>query len=90
LTESAITVYGSDHPDVARDANNIGAILQTRRDLDGALGYAQRALKINEKVYGPEHPNVPSAPTISGKFSWPKETSFPALETAKNPNRTDG
>ena len=33
-------------------------ILQAKGDLDGALRYTQRALTIDEKVYGPDHPNV--------------------------------
>jgi tetratricopeptide (TPR) repeat protein len=52
------TVYGPDHPEVAKNANNIGQILQDKGDLDGALQYAQRALKIDETVYGPNHPLV--------------------------------
>jgi hypothetical protein len=33
-----------------------GRALQAKGDLDGALQYAQRALTIDEKVYGPSHP----------------------------------
>jgi tetratricopeptide (TPR) repeat protein len=43
---------------VATCANNIGQILEAKGDLEGALSYSQRALKIYEKVYGPDHPNV--------------------------------
>jgi len=43
---------------VAIIASNIGQILQAKGDLDGALAYTERALKIDEKVFGPEHPNV--------------------------------
>ena len=43
-------VYGPDHPAVAADANNIGMILQDKGDLDGALEYTQRALRIAEKA----------------------------------------
>jgi hypothetical protein len=34
------------------------AILQAKGDLDGALTYTQRALKIDEKVYGPDNPTT--------------------------------
>ncbi len=39
-------------------ADQLGQILQAKGDLEGALSNAQRALKIGEKVYGPDHPNV--------------------------------
>jgi tetratricopeptide (TPR) repeat protein len=39
-------------------AAQMGAALLLKGDLDGALSYAQRALKIDEKVYGPNHPAV--------------------------------
>ncbi|HEV2992556.1 MAG TPA: tetratricopeptide repeat protein, partial [Candidatus Angelobacter sp.] len=51
-------VYGSDHPNVAAVANNIGQILKEQGDLAGALEYSQRALQIDEQVYGPDHPSV--------------------------------
>ncbi|MEX2304427.1 MAG: tetratricopeptide repeat protein [Bryobacterales bacterium] len=47
-----------DHPEVARDANNIGQILQAQGDLAGALKHAQRALRVFEKVFGPDHPQT--------------------------------
>ena len=43
---------------MARDANNIGMVLHSKGDLDGALRYSQRALQIDEKVYGPDNPQV--------------------------------
>jgi len=36
----------------------LGIVLENKGDLDGALGYAQRAFEIDKKVYGPEHSNV--------------------------------
>jgi hypothetical protein len=47
-------VYGPDHPTVATIANNIGQILKDKGDLDAALSCMQRALMINEEVYGPD------------------------------------
>ncbi len=49
-------VFGPEHPDVARDANNIAMILLAKGDLDGALAYAQRALRIFIQIYGPDNP----------------------------------
>ncbi len=43
---------------VANLSNLLGQILKDKGDLDGALAYVQRALKIDEKVFGPEHPNI--------------------------------
>ena len=50
--------YGPDHPNVARDVNNIGLVLQAQGDLQEARKRFERALKIGEKAYGPDHPNV--------------------------------
>jgi hypothetical protein len=43
---------------VAIRANNIGQILQAKGDLDGALRYTERALKILETNYGTDHPTT--------------------------------
>jgi tetratricopeptide (TPR) repeat protein len=40
------------------DAGNLGLILQAKGDLEGAQRYSERALAIDEKVYGPDHPTV--------------------------------
>jgi Flp pilus assembly protein TadD len=48
-------------PDEALDANLtglLGLILQDRGDLAGAQRQTERALQIDEKVYGPDHPKV--------------------------------
>jgi tetratricopeptide (TPR) repeat protein len=50
--------YGSEHPNVATAASNIGTILQEQGDLAGALEYSRRAFKIDEQVRGPDHPSV--------------------------------
>ena len=54
-------IYGPDHPQVAIDANNIGQILEAKGDAEGALSYIQRALRILEKSYGPNHPTTKQA-----------------------------
>ncbi len=43
---------------MATRANNIGSILKAQRDLTGALESTRRALAIDEKVYGLDHPQV--------------------------------
>jgi len=58
LREGLTLVEGkNDDQHEAQLANQLGVTLQHKGDLDGALSYAQRALKIDEKVYGPDHPS---------------------------------
>ena len=51
-----ITEEGKEHE--ANLSNLLGLTLQAQGDLQGALEWAQRALAIDEKAYGPEHPSV--------------------------------
>lgn len=51
-------LHGPEHPEVAIRANNIGQILHAKGDLEGALRYAKRAVRIRETVYGPDHPST--------------------------------
>lgn len=51
-------VFGPEHPNVGSDVNNIGQILKGKSDLDGALFYIERALRILEKCYGVDHPDT--------------------------------
>ena len=55
ITEAA---YGPDHPDVARDLNNLAQILQDLGQLEAARALQERALAIDEAAYGPDHPDV--------------------------------
>ena len=50
--------YGPDHPNVARDVNDLGGVLRALGDLAGARNHYERALKIDEAVYGRDHPDV--------------------------------
>jgi tetratricopeptide (TPR) repeat protein len=52
------TLFGSDHPTVAIDANNLGSVLRDLGDLHGAQTALQRALAIDEARSGPDHFNV--------------------------------
>ena len=46
--------YGSDHPEVATDLNNLAGLLRPSE----AEPLFRRALAIDEKSYGPDHPEV--------------------------------
>ncbi|MEX2596345.1 MAG: tetratricopeptide repeat protein, partial [Salibacteraceae bacterium] len=50
--------YGPDHPEVARDLNNLAMLLKNTNRLKEAEPLYERALKIDEKTYGRDHPNV--------------------------------
>ena len=54
--------YGPEHPDVARDLNNLAQLLQATNRLAEAEPLMRRALAIDEQSYGPEHPDVASRP----------------------------
>jgi len=49
---------GADQQATSRLLNNVGQYLQTSGEFDEAKATLQRALKISEKIYGPEHPEV--------------------------------
>jgi Tfp pilus assembly protein PilF len=44
--------FGHDHPNVARDLNNLGMVLRDSSDLRGAKAAFERALPIFQKTYG--------------------------------------
>ncbi len=50
--------YGPDHPDVARDLNNLALLLKDTNRLQDAEPLMRRALSIDEFAYGPDHPRV--------------------------------
>jgi tetratricopeptide (TPR) repeat protein len=52
------STYGSYHPAVAIDVNNLGGVLQALGDIEGAKKMFERALAIDEATYGPDHPTV--------------------------------
>ncbi len=55
--------YGPDHPDVARDLNDLALLLQATNRLAEAEPLTRRALAIDEKSLGPDHPNTAKART---------------------------
>jgi tetratricopeptide (TPR) repeat protein len=50
--------YGPEHPNVARDLNNLAQLLKATNRLGEAEPLMRRALAIDEQSYGSEHPNV--------------------------------
>ena len=60
--EAALAVdekrLGPDHPNVARDANDLGLVLRDQYQLDPALAAHARALAIAEAAFGPHHPLI--------------------------------
>jgi tetratricopeptide (TPR) repeat protein len=50
--------YGPDHPNVARDLNNLAQLLKATNHLAEAEPLIRRALAIDEKRYDPNHPAV--------------------------------
>jgi len=51
-------LFEKNHPNVARDVNNIAMILQDKGDLAAALEYLNRSLEIDEKTFGKDNPEV--------------------------------
>jgi tetratricopeptide (TPR) repeat protein len=49
---------GPDHPETARNLNNLGGLLYSQGDFAGARPHYERALSINERMLGPEHPET--------------------------------
>ena len=50
--------FGPDHPDVARDLNNLALLMTATNRHAEAEPLVRRALAIAEKSFGPDHPNV--------------------------------
>jgi tetratricopeptide (TPR) repeat protein len=50
--------FGKDHPNVARDLNNLAQLLQATNRLGEAEPLMRRALAIDEASFGKDHPNV--------------------------------
>lgn len=51
-------VLGQDHPDVAKQLNNLALLCQNQSKHEEVEQYYQRALKIYESNLGPDDPNV--------------------------------
>ncbi|MGC1122969.1 MAG: tetratricopeptide repeat protein, partial [Candidatus Methanofastidiosia archaeon] len=53
-----LAIYGENHPDVARDYNNLGLAWYALGDSRKAIDYYEKALKIDVGIYGENHPDV--------------------------------
>jgi tetratricopeptide (TPR) repeat protein len=53
--------FGKDHPDVARNLNNLALLLKDTNRLAEAEPLMRRALEINEHSLGKDHPNIAKA-----------------------------
>jgi tetratricopeptide (TPR) repeat protein len=51
-------LLGSEHPDTAKDLNNLAMVLRAQGDYDSAASYLKRALAIQEKTLGPDHTDI--------------------------------
>ena len=52
------TAHGRNHPNVARELNNIALVLEAKGDYAGALEKYSEALRIDESYFGRNHPKV--------------------------------
>ena len=50
--------YGPEHPEVARDINNLGRVLKELGDVAGASAAFERALVIYEKLLPANYPST--------------------------------
>jgi tetratricopeptide (TPR) repeat protein len=50
--------FGNDHPNVARDLNNLAQLLQDTNRLAEAEPLIRRSLDIRERSFGNDHPDV--------------------------------
>ncbi|MEZ5353348.1 MAG: tetratricopeptide repeat protein [Bryobacteraceae bacterium] len=57
---------------MARDASNLGQILQAQATSPGRGELTERALRIDEKVFGPDHPNVAIRANNLGQILQPR------------------
>ena len=55
---SDLKTVGEDHPDVARDRNNLGLAYYAKGEFDRAIRYFEQALASDLKTYGEDHPDV--------------------------------
>ena len=55
---SDLKTYGEDHPNVARDRNNLGGAYHALGEYKKAIRYYEQALASDLKTYGEDHPDV--------------------------------
>lgn len=55
---ASLQVLGTNHPDVAKQLNNLALLCQNQGKYEASMGYYRRALAIYEGQLGPDNPNV--------------------------------
>lgn len=55
---ASLQVLGTDHPDVAKQLNNLALLCQNQGKYEAVECYYRRALAIYEGQLGPDNPNV--------------------------------
>jgi len=53
-----LKIFGEEHPEVARNWNNLGLAWNAKGEYDKAIEYYEKALKSDLKTFGEDHPNV--------------------------------
>ena len=51
-------MLGEEHKDTLASLGNLGVFLHNTKDYEGALGYYQQAIRVQEKVLGKTHPDT--------------------------------
>ena len=54
-------VFGDEHPNVARNLNNLAQLLYAQGKTSEALDIMKQVLATTKKIFGPNHPNVKNA-----------------------------
>uniref|UniRef100_A0A2I3GMY6 Kinesin light chain n=1 Tax=Nomascus leucogenys TaxID=61853 RepID=A0A2I3GMY6_NOMLE len=62
-------VLGTNHPDVAKQLNNLALLCQNQGKYEAVERYYQRALAIYEGQLGPDNPNVARTKNNLGKYA---------------------
>jgi hypothetical protein len=90
--------YGSEHPIVSTSLNNLAAVEVDQNKYKDAEPLYRRSLGIEEKVFGPEHPDLARTSTmvricrISGALSfwWAADDYVCAPSTSEGFSTTSG
>lgn len=70
-------VLGSDHPDVAKQLNNLALLCQNQGKFEEVEQHYARALSIYEALGGPNDPNVAKTKNNLVRALWGTGTSQP-------------
>jgi tetratricopeptide (TPR) repeat protein len=70
--EIDLKVFGDQHPNVARDYNNLGSAYSYLGDTNKAIEYLEKSLEVFTTIYGKDHP---STKTVNKNLNSIKEQS---------------